>query len=677
MKIPRDYYWGATCNPPQDSLPCAKRLLRPQAYIETYNQTTGAFDTDDPDNPGYESGVNADKFADGCDPNLLGAVQVGLNDVERTVILSSKNGSQAPIKNILENIYAYFTDPKHDNFLNGARKDDPNAACRNSAVIFIYDTFNGCQNDSCGFLKNAVLTDLKAKGVPVYVIGFGANANSGVCTGNPSATPPTPPTDACPLVCIPQHSGALKLDGSPGYFPVTTEVELLDALLNIGSLVNESQKGFVASTVSTAQAAGEQVTFLATFNATNNRSIWNGRVNAYKLDASGNLQFGVRTIRDVNDPLNLAVIPAPSNASTSLMWNAGENLGDTPGTGATTPGAVLTPGAARSTSTYVDGSNDSTSTIATSFYPGRKIVFSLPQSFPDMTDPATTLPISSSDGVPENRLDMVYDDTASWWPALRALLSPQSTPPFILNPAILDTDARDSLRFIWGDRDPIILAAQPGALAAKLYAGLKLGDIFHASPVLVGPPNDFAYFTSNLNNYQAFRDTYRRRRRVLIFGANDGLLHAVDAGGWNRTTTLCDFEPDGTTRKSCFDLGTGAELFAYAPRSIMQIFKGLKDTIGPQTRQIQWTVDGPRPRPTSSSTRLTRALRPRPSARGTPSWWAGCVRVLPSRGRPARRPPTREGATTRSTLRSPMRSRPTPAATRSRSFRRPSTRRSV
>lgn len=586
VKIPRDYYWGDACSPPQNSLPCVKRVMRPQAYIETYNQNNGNFTTEDPDNPGYTSGPSSGKYLDGCDPNLLGAVQAGLDVVENNAILTNRNGSQAPIKNLLLNILAYFTDPKHDDFKNGARIDDPNGQCRNNAVILIYDNFNGCQNDSCSFLKNSSLTDLKAAGIPVYVIGFGAQANSGVCAANPL-------TDACPLVCIPEHSGALKLDGTAGYFPVTSDVELAEALLNIASLVNESTKGFVASTVSTAQASGEQVTFLATFNATNNRSIWNGRVNAYKLDASGNLQFGVRTIRDVNDPNFNVQVPAPSNLPTSLMWNAGENLGDTPGTGATDPNAVLEPGDSRSTSTYIDGSNDSTTVIATSYYPGRKIVFSLPQTVPDMTDPATTLPIPAADAVPENRYDMVYDPSATWWPALRTLAGPQTAPPFILNPALVDTDVRDSLRFIWGDRDNVIKQTEPNAVTAKLYSGLKLGDIFHANPILVGAPNDFPLFTSNLNSYQAFRETYRRRRRVLYFGANDGLLHAVDAGGWNRTPSQCDFEPDGTTRKSCYDLGTGAELFAYAPRSIMQIFKGLKDTIGPQTRQIQWTVDGP------------------------------------------------------------------------------------
>jgi Tfp pilus tip-associated adhesin PilY1 len=130
-------------------------------------------------------------------------------------------------------------------------------------------------------------------------------------------------------------------------------------------------------------------------------------------------------------------------------------------------------------------------------------------------------------------------------------------------------------------------------VSAKLYSGLKLGDIFHSSPILVGRPNSFPFFTANLNGYQDFLNTYGKRRRVLYVGSNDGLLHAFDAGGWDRKPSVCDFEADGVTRKHCYDLGTGTELFAYAPRTVMQIFKGMKDTLGPQTRRIQWAVDGP------------------------------------------------------------------------------------
>ena len=202
--------------------------------------------------------------------------------------------------------------------------------------------------------------------------------------------------------------------------------------------------------------------------------------------------------------------------------------------------------------------------------------------------------------MPEARFDLVtppgtpdYPSPPAWWTALKTLMSPQATPPFVLDPPISDTDAQKSLRFIWGDRDSVILETDSSASGTTLYSGLKLGDVFHSSPVLVGPPNQFAYFSANLHGYADFQETYKRRRRVLYFGANDGLYHAVDAGGWNRTPTQCDLDTDGVTRKACFDLGTGAEVFAYAPRSIMQIFKPLKDKIGLQTKRMEWTVDGP------------------------------------------------------------------------------------
>jgi Tfp pilus tip-associated adhesin PilY1 len=332
--------------------------------------------------------------------------------------------------------------------------------------------------------------------------------------------------------------------------------------------------------------------YLATFNAASARSIWDGRVNGYKLDSSGKLQLGQFTIKDPNDPFTGAVLAVPSNDPASLIWNAGQNLAQTPGTGATNSSAVLAPNAMKlANGTYSDASNDTVTTIATTRYPGRKIVFSLPSGY---ANPVTTLPIPPSSSVPEDRNDMTASTGASWWAALKALLGPQASPPAVLSPALTDSDATDSLRFVWGDRDAVMGAA--ATTATQKYTppnssfGLKLGDIFHASPVLIGPPNQFAYFASNLNNYQTYRNTYHRRRRVLYFGANDGLFHAVDAGGWDRTPSLC-VNPDGS-QGDCYDLGTGAELFAYAPRATMQIFKPLKDAVGPQSKRDEWTVDG-------------------------------------------------------------------------------------
>lgn len=53
----------------------------------------------------------------------------------------------------------------------------------------------------------------------------------------------------------------------------------------------------------------------------------------------------------------------------------------------------------------------------------------------------------------------------------------------------------------------------------------KLGDIFHSSPVLVFPP---ATRTSD-STYAAFEQTYHSRPKLILVGANDGMLHAFDA----------------------------------------------------------------------------------------------------------------------------------------------------
>ncbi len=50
----------------------------------------------------------------------------------------------------------------------------------------------------------------------------------------------------------------------------------------------------------------------------------------------------------------------------------------------------------------------------------------------------------------------------------------------------------------------------------------KLGDIFHSTPVLVTPP----VLALNDSSYTAFKSAQASRTKVLITGANDGMLHA-------------------------------------------------------------------------------------------------------------------------------------------------------
>jgi type IV pilus assembly protein PilY1 len=79
----------------------------------------------------------------------------------------------------------------------------------------------------------------------------------------------------------------------------------------------------------------------------------------------------------------------------------------------------------------------------------------------------------------------------------------------------------------------------------------KLGDIFHSTPVLITPP----VMALNDSSYQAFKTAQASRTKVLIAGANDGMLHA-------------------------FRESDGVELWGFIPPDLLDNLKGLADTGG-------------------------------------------------------------------------------------------------
>src|SRR6185369_2150486 len=76
--------------------------------------------------------------------------------------------------------------------------------------------------------------------------------------------------------------------------------------------------------------------------------------------------------------------------------------------------------------------------------------------------------------------------------------------------------------------------------------------------------------------YRCYAEKHRKRRKLLMIGANDGQLHAFDAGTWD-------------TVKKAFNNGTGAEVFAYAPRLTLPVLRDQAAT--GNTLQI-FSVDG-------------------------------------------------------------------------------------
>ncbi|MCM2333102.1 MAG: PilC/PilY family type IV pilus protein, partial [Anaeromyxobacteraceae bacterium] len=142
----------------------------------------------------------------------------------------------------------------------------------------------------------------------------------------------------------------------------------------------------------------------------------------------------------------------------------------------------------------------------------------------------------------------------------------------------------------------------------------KLGDVFHSSPVLVKPPAeeflcdtgyenqclptlrsppeynekavqtpgvtyDDAVCTKGSDPYEAWRYANRKRQRLVLIGANDGMLHAFDAG----TPATGAIESKTCTYE--YTQGTGGEAWAFVPTDLLP---RLKDTL----RSHQYMVDG-------------------------------------------------------------------------------------
>lgn len=129
-----------------------------------------------------------------------------------------------------------------------------------------------------------------------------------------------------------------------------------------------------------------------------------------------------------------------------------------------------------------------------------------------------------------------------------------------------------------------------------------LGEMFHSDPLIVGGPTNTQYFildaeertnpdgTTEGTGYQEFFNKHENRRKLVIAGANDGMVHAFDVG--RPSIEELPAEPGGGLVKRDevrFDNGTGLEVFAYIPRSVLPIVAELAEN--PSAHR--WSVDGP------------------------------------------------------------------------------------
>jgi type IV pilus assembly protein PilY1 len=105
----------------------------------------------------------------------------------------------------------------------------------------------------------------------------------------------------------------------------------------------------------------------------------------------------------------------------------------------------------------------------------------------------------------------------------------------------------------------------------------RLGDVINSKPILVGAPTSNFDLLYGDRSYLAFRKAHAARRQMAYFGANDGMLHAVNVGfNGSLASGKVSFTPgDSSGGRPAHELG--AEIWALIPGSLLAHLQFLPD----------------------------------------------------------------------------------------------------
>ena len=565
----RDWVSGDTAN-----VPFMKRLLR-------FSSAVVAYDPLQPAGTAYQ-----------------------LQESAKNVIVSAPG---TPLAGALLDAYKYFK------FSVFPQTDDPARACRDYIVVFVTDGVDECRSNPCngagleagnsfgpaGDLRDVQLPDpvnraiaaaipgsgVRTTGIPVYVVALGLD--------------PSDPR----LACIPFTDDADPSNDNGKVFGAENRDDIVDALTSILNFKRSasffaapSVPAFAAGTGDAAHIGAVIPSHQTEDGSFSQWSIWQGSLKAFKLDpATGSIPVvtGVATtplptVTAGGPTVTPTVTPVPgtgkfpdetapdvaANLNRKPLWNLARVLGYTDPVGNLGAGSLapIPPDAAL---------DPAANGVQFNVWPGRKMVWangaSVPlarQDFicpvlpcaPSLVSSMGLSPISGPDNVRAQRTVFFLRGGLTSGSGSRdeILNLPGIKPP---GPAI-GAGAGEQQRYSYHFQDDAPAPGDPpqirtdGGSNPKGYPH-KFGDVFHSEAVVLNTPRYFQYLSLNLEPrpgqpYGAFSLLHSKRRKVLFVGANDGFLHAVDAGVYGRDIP------------NAHDLGSGREIFAYAPRAIMR-----------------------------------------------------------------------------------------------------------
>ncbi|MDR2404810.1 MAG: hypothetical protein LBE27_00365 [Deltaproteobacteria bacterium] len=104
----------------------------------------------------------------------------------------------------------------------------------------------------------------------------------------------------------------------------------------------------------------------------------------------------------------------------------------------------------------------------------------------------------------------------------------------------------------------------------------RLGDVINSKPIIVGTPlSNFDLLYKDLS-YLEYKTSQATRRQMAYFGANDGMLHAINLGFYGSFSSgKVAFSKTLNGQKTAHELG--AEVWAYIPTSLLPHLQWLPD----------------------------------------------------------------------------------------------------
>jgi hypothetical protein len=435
---------------------------------------------------------------------------------------------------------------------------DPDFGCRRVFLILISDGEDGLRdNGPSGESPTADVSDMKNSllATKTWALNLGDpnNCRSG------------------------SHLHSIVEAGTPGQsrdqcVNVANRTELLNTLRDILGQIQSAARSFASAAVPSVQAEAEQAIYVSNFTPTppsmdilatpptpaprpGEDSYWDGHLNAF-LKA---LPVDPNTGRP-----NRSIVCSPTRKASCFLWDAGDQLKLQIGTSPN----FLSEADDRRRVYY----SQEPTVAGTWNQSGQRLLF-------EEVEAGTAAAI---------RYDL--------WRGLRVPFTPDpSVVPAGADPTAI-TASKQVVDKLFSLKTHTFIDTVTGTPVTVTNI---LGDIFHSNPLLAGSPNNTQYFAadiggdglpgcaSNDHGYRCFELKHRNRQKMLIVGANDGMLHAFDAGVPTIQTGTDPVTGAALPKHVVFGTGTGKEAWAYMPRSVLPVVRA--QTKG--TAQL-FSVDG-------------------------------------------------------------------------------------